>query len=1714
MKSIYSKLLLVALLLTTVSATVSARECIECKKTNAKNAAVRTKAALCKRAQSTAELNINNVRALINGYGNMWYDGVVAQYHLPKNSNTCPLFCAALWIGGTDVNDQLRIAALRFGSDGDDYWPGPLKINGTASVDLPVCNAYDKHWIITKSEVLALKAHFEYDTNNYVAPKDDAEAINADITDVIANWPAKGQGDDLSSFLAPFYDADGDGEYNPRNGDYPYYDFDNELCPRTLKASLKPGENYVTKPTAEEGIVHGSSLSDQVLKGDQTIWWVFNDMGNTHTESGGQPIGLEIRAQAFAFSTNDEINNMTFYSYEIINRSTYELQETYFSQWVDADLGYAWDDFVGCDVRRGLGYCYNGKPQDTPGSTSYSGVPPAVGIDFFQGPYMDPDGIDNPKIYISKIEGAGYTNGAVKGLLSNYKLKKKTNGQDSIDANGKQVYDTISITDDADLFYSLDPMSWYFESGDAIGNCAINGVNFGNNIIDDERFGMRRFVYYDNGSSDINGEPSKASDYYNYLRGYWKNGKRMKYGGNAIQGDGVTSLDCDFMFPDDSDPWHWGTDGVEPPVLPNDWREVNVAGNSPNDRRFMQSAGPFTLKPGALNYITVGIPFAQASNGDQWSSVALLRQIDDVCQSLFENCFKVLDGPDAPTMTCQELSNEVILYLSYEDPTSNNNKNGVPESHSEINPAIVKSYTINRTKDTTITEIIRKDANVNNLWHLSGQDTIFDSIVYRTITLSNDTTIAYTDDERSYKFEGYQIYQLKDANTSIADINDENKARLIFQCDVETYYDSVLLENGDEYMYNGYISRYDTIKNTSPSLPIGTLVNYTTNTATGLITGKVMVNGANKGIQHVFRVTTDAFATGTNTGLVNNKEYYFIAIAYAQNRYREYSQTEADYLNGQKEPYLAGRKNEHGGSITPIVAIPHNPAVENGGKVAQSEFGMCPNIVRLEGYGNGGAQLRLTQKSIRELMGAPGVPGKPAGLFVGTPGSNGDTSNMQNPCIVAHPQYEENYGPINVRVIDPLQIREGRYNILFWNKDTNDVTDGTRWCIVNADGGKVYGDKDTVWSDFSISRYNEQIFPELGIAVTLVNPDPAASSVVYRYHTSNVFGGGKYYGGFVNEGSLIASSMSFADENQQWLSGIPDNDSYMTYNWIRSGSQFSANAYKPFVARSSRYSLGESYLDEDFFKAYTYDARIAPKGEGIDKTQEFEGVVGGLWSPYGLVSTLPFHPGFSFMYYMADDDTISMLYQNKPTLYKTRNQLERLLMVSSKNKATSYNELGKLPSVRIVFTSDTSKWTRCPVVEMCDDYTQSEGNARRFSARKHASVNKLGKTKDEMIAAGISYVAGSVDDPEYINANGMGWFPGYAISTISGERLNIMFGEDSRYAQYNGRDMMWNPVSTMTEGTANYILGGRHFVYVMNATNQAFYSFEDFRAKLTNINYYTTYRTPSYDAGQWAMKMLASAERMMDYDTIIGGIYRMRHGITQDADNLLPKRDSIALLYASAAWVNMPLVNSRYAFNNPMDIPCDVTIDIDVRIPYGSTQSLNHTMAENCGVPVVNNDMPAYQFVINPGDAVLENLATGDNARDSYVDSILSMINVVPNPYYSYSKYETASQLETKVRIVNLPTGIEDGKPQGCLIRIYTVDGTLVRTLGPTAVSREVTNGHYAESTSVDWDLHNQTGIPIAGGMYLIHVSVPGIGERVIKWFGTMRPVDLNSFGF
>lgn len=1478
----------------------------------------------CRRAQGSAELSINNVRARINQGGNMWYDGSTARYFVPKDGNSTAMFCAALWIGGQDENLQLRVAALRFGQAGDDFWPGPLTVDGNASVNKSICDEWDKLYRITKSEVQTFLNSFQKDAEGKPVP---GTYDPATATDAIKNWPGNGNtSKNQSKFLAPFYDQNKDGIYTYQDGDYPYYDFEGALCPATIKANLPAGSVYTPTPTMESDTTnpnygtggkikaYGGLLVDQVLKGDETLWWIFNDKGNSHTESGSEnPIGLEIRAQAFAFTMNNEINNMTFYSYEIINRSTFTLTNTYFSQWVDPDLGYAQDDYVGCDVERGLGYCYNGKATDGPGTGSYSGNPPAVGIDFFQGPYMDPDGRDNPKV-------------DVDAFIDNYGLAALAAYRDSTGA-----VNPILLTDDAQKYKK----AWYPKSKDSIDACAINGVNFGNGIVDDERFGMRRFVYYNNDGTAANGEPSKASDYYNYLRGIWRDNSRMTFGGNGFNsGNGwQSSIIADFMFPGTSDIWGWGTrtGGHEDVGKSTEWTET-TAGNSPGDRRFMQSAGPFTLKPGAINYITVGIPFAQSASGGPTASVELLRKVDDKCQALFDNCFNVLEGPDAPGVVVQELNREIILYLT-----------------NEVGNNINEGY-------KALDETIPRDS-------VNGHEP-----------------------DRYYRFEGYQIFQLKDASVSVADIYDEDKSRLVAQCDIENY---------------------DSDQNNQA---IATLVNYTKDAASGGLKPQVMVSGANAGIRHSFQITEDKFASSTDKRIVNNKKYYYIAVAYAYNNYKAYNQNDATKLDGQKEPYLASRKKGDGSSIESVTAIPHMTESEQNGTLVQSSYGVCPEIMRIEGNGNGGMILNFQTTTMNDLMGVSGkLPTDASG------------SALEYKNLIENPVYQTNYGPLNIKIVDPLKVKTGNFLIkLVPTAGSTDMMD-CYWVLTNADTTKPIYEGSNVYqikSSRPIKDINEEIIFDLGISISLTNVKDVANTIDITT--------GK--GGDLIYGSYLTSSIEYADANQSWLLGFPDNDGSSATNWIRSGSSLPS---------------GSADAGTDTLSDYYY--AIGNDKYPIDPKSEYENCVYGIWAPYRLASISKIHPGFAMGYLMSSTDDYSNQYFNSTMI-----------------PSLIYNNMNNLASVDIVFTNDTTKWTRCPVLEMGTDQALTEGGAKKFMLRKHASVGKDG------LADG--------------DGTGMGWFPGYAVNLETGERLNMMFGENSALGQYNGRDMMWNPPTTYSE-YATYggtTFGGMHYVYVLGTSQ--------YNMKVNGAT--VTVKPPRYDKGAWARTKLET----MSSATGISGINA----------NKIAEGEQV---FGSVMWVGMPTVTRKiFASGNanvaisektPRLIPTDATIKIRVRKPYQlywSACGSDNTLYPISPASPRNNNYPMYQFSIE------SNLATiiGDNAT---AKGALDNITVVPNPYFASDLYET-DQIQNLVKITNLPPD--------CYITIYSVDGTVIRKLrGPSA---SLVSGGGTALTSVDWDLKNEKGLQISGGVYLIHIKANGVGEKLIKWFGALRPVDLNSF--
>ncbi len=1425
----------------------------------------------CTPSSTYAWLNINNARVRVNAGGDMWWDlpgGSGAKYYIPANGSATSLYAGSLWIAGMDINNQLKCAAVRFRQGpasqnfpgGNDFWTGPLTVDGTASIDPATCMEYDKMYNITRAEVDDFLAHCD---------EHGIPAAGYEIPANIVNWPAHGDPSrGMSYYLAPFYDNDEDGIYDPTAGDYPYYDIDNDLC-------------HTQTPTMEEivaGTVHGSILSDQVIKGDQTIWWVFNDKGNSHTETGGSAIGMEIRAQAFAFSTNDEINNMTFYSYEIINRSTYTLTNTYFSPWTDVDLGYAKDDYVGCDVGRGLGYGYNGAAIDGSGQTeAYGANPPAVGVDFFQGPYLDPDGLDNPKY----------------------------------DSLGVQLCDE-----------------------------SINGVNFGNGIIDDERYGMRRFVYHDNTSSSVNGDPDKAAEYYLLLRGIWKNGAKMQYGGTAVPGAaGTVGPACDFMFPYDSDKCNWGTGGLTPEGGFNQngkyWSEETGNNGSPNpvnDRRFMQSAGPFTLKAGAVNYITFGVPWARATTGKPWSSVELLRKVDDKCQQMFDNCFKVLDGPNAPDLTIRELDRKLIIYLSNSDASNNAN-----EGYIEMDPNIPEKDSLGNEYD------------------------------------------------RYFRFEGYQIYQLANQEVSVDELNDETKARLIFQCDVKNNVSRII-----NFIYD------DDLQQSIPTL---------------------MVDGGDNGISHSFVVTQDQFSKNNDPNLVNHHTYYFMAIAYAYNNYHEYNPDPLNPSDGQKLPYLAGRKN-----IKLYSAVPHK--IVNG-TVINSSYGDQPVVKRWIGVGNGGNQIEMSKKDVKELLSRPIA-------------SETNIYGMAEYPVIYHPTFKRGYGPIDVKIIDPLNVKAADYAL--WYREFQDVYIEHVTGDVSVTGDRAakkafkwtLKDLETGWTDTSkttTESSNEVVFLERGISVNIEqcwNIGPYNVGTTGTGSTSSSIA----WAVLSPDDGLITTSVTYADSSNRWLSGIRDSDSDPSdpLNWIRAGS----------------------YVDQSNAANNDYAMSSSSGGNSnpYDPTGVFENIAEGSWAPYMLT-------------------TVSKAGNPGP------------MFDGNNHEDSVFRNIG---SIDIVLTSDKSKWTRCPVFEMCMDPDLSENGAKRFGLRKAPSVDKNGNPAAATYADALAM--GSSDDPEaanYISAFSMGWFPGYAIDIETGARLNIGFGEDSFYPDLNGRDMMFNPPalkeSSAAAGASQYsdpviynqidgtpLFGAKHYVYVFPMYNH-------YQA-ISGSGYAWDFKCPAYDGGKFLHDGLKYIEDIPKEST--SKVFKI-------------------VYWKMPAWVGMPMpIEGKKWLPKGNPVKISVRLAKPYKAGYGNvplqiTPEANpEEFAELVDYVDHEGYMPYYTFTTKGYGPVYKDAAKGE--KD------IELVQVVPNPYYAYANYEP-NALTHRVKITNLP--------DECVVTIYTVNGTKIRQFKKDDSS----------TTSIDWDLTNHANTPIASGIYIIHVkdNVNG-GEHTVKFYCAMRQVDLNTF--
>ena len=728
-----------------------------------------------------------------------------------------------------------------------------------------------------------------------------------------------------------------------------------------------------------------------------------------------------------------------------------------------------------------------------------------------------------------------------------------------------------------------------------------------------------------------------------------------------------------------------------------------------------------------------------------------------------------------------------------------------------------------------------------------------------------------------------------------------------------------------------------------------------------------------------------------------------MAIAYAYNNYLNYSDDpNVMYgLYGQKEPYLAGRKN-----IKLYSAVPHKAV---NGTTINSNYGDSPVISRFVGHGNGGNQVELSDETIEELMSRQ--PGDSVNIF-GSP----------NYPVIYHPSYKKGYGPIDIKIVDPLNVVPTEYAL--WMDDFQ-----TRY-ITNVSGESVQGDSasKTVFnwylkdlksgeifkSDTTSESQTEKLFLERGISVVMQQPWTIGPIKVGDKVDSNNGDLIAVYTILAQNNAYITSSVTYADSSNRWLSGIKDEDAIVSspLNWIRSGN----------------------YGDQDEAMNNDYGVKSGANEKGskpYDPDENYEKIADGTWAPYILCNV----SGNSGTY-------------NPGPVYHGNSRVDSLFR--------------KLGSIDIVLTSDKSKWTRCPVVEMCLDSKLAEGNAPKFTLRRAPSVDKDGNPCASMDME----PSDNPDDPNYIAAQGMGWFPGYAIDIESGARLNLIFGEDSFYPELNGRDMLFNPPalkeSTVlgntsqlydpaifdADGTA--VFGGKHYVYV--------FPMSDLGEKV-GINF----KSPAYDAGRYLYNTMKAIDESGGYTTVLR-----------------------VLFWSQPLWCGMPMAVEGREWLQPGN---PVKISIRVATPYkpGYAPTTLDSVYEGLYDTIDHVGYNPYFTFSTVGLG-----PTNDNLEKAETD--LDLITVVPNPYYAYSTYEP-NALTHRVKIANVP--------DKCVVTIYTMDGVKVRQFKKDDSS----------VTSIDWDLTNFANTPIASGLYIIHVkdNVNG-GEKVVKFYCAMRQVDLNTF--
>lgn len=125
----------------------------------------------------------------------------------------------------------------------------------------------------------------------------------------------------------------------------------------------------------------------------------------------------------------------------------------------------------------------------------------------------------------------------------------------------------------------------------------------------------------------------------------------------------------------------------------------------------------------------------------------------------------------------------------------------------------------------------------------------------------------------------------------------------------------------------------------------------------------------------------------------------------------------------------------------------------------------------------------------------------------------------------------------------------------------------------------------------------------------------------------------------------------------------------------------------------------------------------------------------------------------------------------------------------------------------------------------------------------------------------------------------------------------------------------------------------------------------------------------------------------------------------------------------------------------------------------------------------------------------------GGGFTEEDAQALFEKVNVFPNPLFAFNPQTSVSPSapadDPFVTFSNLPEEIT--------VKIFTVSGTLIRTLG-TADKASPT------SPFLRWNLQNEDGLRVASGMYLAIVDSPKYGQKILKFAVIMPQKQLRRY--